>query len=190
MWHPRQESPGAAPTSQVVKVRFQMCNASQRWLIVCAVEQIADGWVIGMICSLHNSSLFWHCPVSCGFQWSHCGLAVVVARDVIVLADKMVRLLVFLDDGVAHLFVPILQFVTREVFQDARPEGVTQHIGGGTQPVPGGDEHTHTHTVSAQWQKFSTRCVSENKCFMVTPHGESQWHLSREARPITHHADI
>ena len=61
----------------------------------------------------------------------------MVLDGVVLLADQLVGLLVLLDDRVAHLVILVLQLPPGEVLHDAGPQRVAQHVGGGTQPVPG-----------------------------------------------------
>lgn len=58
------------------------------------------------------------------------------------LGNQLIGFLHFIlfNHWVAHFHISVLQFMSWQVLNDASPKGVSQHVGGGAQAVPGGGQ--------------------------------------------------
>ena len=88
----------------------------------------------------------------------------MVVEWIVFLTDKLVGLLILLDNRVANLSILTLQLSTGKVLHDASPERVTQHVGGGPQTVPGERESDEMYSSDKQTEKYC--CISA----VQTPH--------------------
>lgn len=69
----------------------------------------------------------------------HLGFTVDGFLSFAFLGNQLIGFLHFIlfDHGVAHLSILVLQLMSRQMLDNAGPQGVSQHIGGGAEAVPG-----------------------------------------------------